>query len=136
LDRQQVTRDGHARVLLADTGELEDDEQVVLRLVHVDQRGPEALARRRRGRSPEKAVEQSIHLALDVGWVPEGLPPLQHRPEWTPPLCCHISSLLIAPALLFSGNLSTSSIYQMSLFLSNQCLSWPSTDNEIWFSGG
>src|SRR5256885_679752 len=76
------------------TRQLEVQEEIILRLVHVDNRHPNAAARSRRSgrRTTEEAVEQPVHLALDIS---EGLPSLHEGPERTPTLHRHGRSSLL-----------------------------------------
>src|SRR6266446_2824121 len=71
--REQIAGNRGRYVLLPDTRQLEVQEEIILRLVHVDNRHPNAAARSRRSgrRTTEEAVEQPVHLALDIS---EGTP--------------------------------------------------------------
>src|SRR2546430_1268345 len=64
LDREQVARDRHGHVLLIDPRQLERQDEVVLRGVHVHGWRPHPPARSRR--TTNEAVEEAVHLTLDV----------------------------------------------------------------------
>jgi len=57
--------------------------EVILRLVHVDQRDPQTITGRHRCRAAEETVEEAIHLLLDVR---ETFPPNLRPTERTPTL--------------------------------------------------
>ena len=66
LDGQQVAGDRDTDFLLPYARNLERDVEVILRLVHVDQRDPQTITGRHRCRAAEETVEEAIHLLLDV----------------------------------------------------------------------
>src|SRR5207249_9794558 len=101
--REQITSNRKRYFLLPNTRRLEIQDEIVLRLVHVDDRHPDSAFRSGRGSqgTTEEAVEQSVHLALDVT---EGLPSLHKRSKRTPTLDRHgRSSLLCDVASLPAG---------------------------------
>jgi hypothetical protein len=102
LHREHVARDRQRDILLSHTWELEFQDELVVRVVHVDDRHPESAARSGRGgcRTAEEVVEESVHLALDIA---EGIS-LHESAKWTPTLDRHgMTSLLFDVASLPAG---------------------------------
>ena len=94
LHGEQVARDRKRDILLAHPRQLDVQHELVLRLVHVEHGRPRARACRGGDRPPEEAVEEAVHLALDIGHVAERLPTLDGC-ERTPTLQCHTRFLLL-----------------------------------------
>src|SRR6266566_3086822 len=94
LHGQQISRDRQGYVLLRDTWKHEIQHEVILRLMHVEDRcpGPHRRSSRGGGRPSEETVEQAVHLSLYVGHVAERIPPLDGH-ERTPTLNRHLKAL-------------------------------------------
>src|SRR5262245_56088570 len=84
-DGQQVPGDRQRDILLADARELEAQDELVFGLSHVEDRRPTPHSQMvgRRNRPAQEAVEQAVHLSLNVGHVAERIPSL-HRYKRTP----------------------------------------------------
>jgi hypothetical protein len=85
--REQIAGNRQRDVLLPYTRDFEVQDEIVVRFVHVDDRHPDSASRSSRARrgTAEEAVEQSVHLALDIT---EGLS-LHESPKGTPTLDRH-----------------------------------------------
>src|SRR5436309_3721520 len=66
--REQIAGNRQRDVLLPYTRDFEVQDEIVVRFVHVDDRHPDSAScsSRRRRRTAEDTVEQSVHLALDI----------------------------------------------------------------------
>src|SRR5512132_1144806 len=118
-DGQQIPRDRHGHVLLVYARDLDREHEVVLGLVHVHERRP--LTPRLTGPgggTREEAVEQPVHLTLDVAEIAERLPTLHRRSERTPTLHRHESSSF-SPCPASSGGRDLEYI----LLISTECVS-------------
>src|SRR3989441_9206491 len=95
---RSIARDRERHVLLTHARKLKGQNEVILRLIHVEGGHPDPAPRPRHDgrRTTEEAVEQHIHLALDVS---KRLPTLQGGRKRTPTLDCH-TQLLLPPYLV------------------------------------
>src|SRR6267142_2160409 len=111
LHGQQVPYDRQGHILLRDTRQLEIQHEIILGLMHVENRCPRPHRRpgRRGSRPSQETVEQAVDLSLYVGHVAKRIPSLNGH-ERTPTLNRHF----LSPPWLCTGLLGPGYIEYIS----------------------